>query len=94
MFRNSYKFSYLIAAIIFMQLLCCRGFSQYKVVLPVVNKFETYSNKALQEKLFLHTDKDFYVAGEILWFKIYYVDGASHKPLQLSKSCICRNIEQ
>jgi hypothetical protein len=85
MFRNSYKFSYLITVIIFLQLLCCRGFSQFKVVLPVVNKFEAYSIKALQEKLFLHTDKDFYVAGEILWFKIYYADGASHKPLQLSK---------
>jgi hypothetical protein len=51
----------------------------------IVSKFESYSNKALQEKIFLHTDKDFYVAGEILWFKVYYADGASHKPLYLSK---------
>ncbi|MDP9229383.1 MAG: hypothetical protein M3O67_01775, partial [Bacteroidota bacterium] len=50
-----------------------------------IKKFELYSSKALQEKLFLHTDKDFYVAGEILWFKIYYADGGSHKPLDLSK---------
>ncbi len=41
--------------------------------------------KAVQEKLFLHTDKEFYVAGEILWFKIYYTDGSYHKPMALSK---------
>src|SRR5690349_14846833 len=39
----------------------------------------------LPERIFLHTDKDFYLSGEIIWFKIYQVDGASHKPIQLSK---------
>ena len=33
----------------------------------------------------MHTDKSFYVAGEILWFKIYYVNAIDHKPLQVSK---------
>lgn len=61
------------------------GFSQSGMSASIINRFESYSSKALQEKIFLHTDKDFYVAGEILWFKIYYADGASHKPLQLSK---------
>lgn len=37
------------------------------------------------EKLFGHTDKNFYLAGEILWFKLYYVDGTLHTPLDLSK---------
>lgn len=39
----------------------------------------------LQEKLFVHTDKDVYLPGEIAWFKIYYVDGTFHRPLQLSE---------
>src|SRR4030095_11496195 len=52
---------------------------------PIIAKFRSYSAKAFQEKLFLHTDKDFYTAGEILWFKIYAVDGAFHKPSDLSK---------
>jgi hypothetical protein len=26
-----------------------------------------------------------YTSGEVLWFKIYYVDGAFHKPGGLSK---------
>ena len=61
------------------------GFSQELADPPVIAKFRSYSAKAFQEKLFLHSDKDFYTAGEILWFKIYSVDGAFHKPSELSK---------
>jgi hypothetical protein len=39
----------------------------------------------VHEKLFAHTDKNFYLSGEIVWFKLYYVDGSLHKPLDLSK---------
>lgn len=38
----------------------------------------------LREKIFAHTDKDFYIAGEILWFKLYNVSADSLKPLDLS----------
>jgi len=47
--------------------------------------FEEWRKNNLQEKLYLHTDKDQYMPGEIAWFKIYYVDGSFHKPLQLSE---------
>jgi hypothetical protein len=33
----------------------------------------------------VHTDKNFYLAGELLWFKIYNVDGALYQPVDLSK---------
>lgn len=33
----------------------------------------------------MHTDQSFYLTGEIIWFKLYYVDGAFHQPLDLSK---------
>jgi hypothetical protein len=33
----------------------------------------------------VHTAKTVYLPGEILWFKIYCVDGNDHKPLNLSK---------
>ena len=46
----------------------------------------TLSKKPLREKIFAHTDKDFYVAGEILWFKLYDVDADSLKPLDLSNA--------
>src|ERR1700712_5610677 len=45
---------------------------------------DRYRSEHLQEKLFVHTDKDFYLAGEICWFKLYDVEGSSHHPLDLS----------
>ena len=45
----------------------------------------SYQKQNLQEKIFVHTDKSFYVAGEIIWFKIYNVDGASYQLLDVSK---------
>jgi len=61
------------------------GFSQEFADPPVIANFRSYSAKAFQEKLFLHTDKDFYAAGEIMWFKTYSIDGSFHKPSELSK---------
>lgn len=34
-------------------------------------QFTNSLNERPQEKLFVHTDKDFYLVGEIIWFKIY-----------------------
>jgi hypothetical protein len=51
----------------------------------IQTRFNAYREKAVAEKVYVHTDKGFYLAGEILWFKIYYVDGASNKPYDLSK---------
>jgi hypothetical protein len=48
-------------------------------------KFDTYRQQYLQEKIFVHTDKNFYLPGEICWFKIYNVDASFHKPLNLGK---------
>jgi hypothetical protein len=60
-------------------------FSQQVKNGSAIDKLRSYSGKAYQEKLFLHTDREFYTSGEVLWFKIYYVDGAFHKPGGLSK---------
>src|ERR1700733_10060787 len=56
-----------------------------QVIQEVQNSFNLYKQSALQEKIFVHTDKTTYLPGEILWFKIYCVDGNDHKPLNLSK---------
>jgi hypothetical protein len=48
-------------------------------------QFDTYLQNSLQEKLYLHSDKDIYLAGEICWFKIYSVDAFFNQPLNLSK---------
>ena len=38
-----------------------------------------------QEKVYVHTDKDFYVAGDTLWFRAYVVDASTHEILRRSK---------
>lgn len=56
--------------------------------LPEISqKFNKHQTSSLQEKLFVHTDKGLYLAGELLWFKIYSVDGTFHRPLKLSRVC-------
>src|ERR1700722_4335223 len=56
-----------------------------QVIQEVQNSFNLYKQSALQEKIFVHTDKSVYLPGEILWFKVYCVDGNDHKPLSISK---------
>jgi hypothetical protein len=51
----------------------------------VQNSFNNYKQHALQEKVYVHTDKGAYLTGEIMWFKVYVVDGTYNKPMNLSK---------
>ena len=48
-----------------------KGLCQQDVVELIKSQFDQYSRQHLQEKVFIHTDKSFYLAGEIIWFKIY-----------------------
>ncbi|MBD0277719.1 MAG: hypothetical protein ICV81_07115, partial [Flavisolibacter sp.] len=41
-------------------------------------KFNNYQQQFFPQKVFVHTDKNFYVAGEIIWFTAYLVDGFQH----------------
>ena len=83
--RYFFRCGYFSGVFLFLQLAGYPAFSQDGLSVSIVHKFESYNSKALQEKIYLHTDKDFYLAGEILWFKIYHIDGTFHKPIQLSK---------
>jgi hypothetical protein len=47
--------------------------------------FEKYNKNILQEKIFVHTDKEAYLTGELLWFKIYNTESATNKLLDVSK---------
>jgi len=51
----------------------------------IQKSFDSYRQTALHEKVFAHTDKASYLTGEIIWFKLYVVDGTYHKPLDISK---------
>ncbi len=48
-------------------------------------QFTAYQVNNYNEKIFVHTDKTFYIAGESIWFKIYCVDENFHKPSTISK---------
>ncbi len=47
---------------------------------PLVQKLHDYSRNRPEEKVFLHFDKPYYVAGETVWFKGYITIGADHFP--------------
>ena len=44
----------------------------------IAERFEQQLELYPQEKIHLHTDRDFYVPGEKIWFKAYVVDAQSH----------------
>lgn len=77
-----------IAAIIYLTIMSVNVYAQNNVRVDyLVNRFQQYGVENLQEKLFVHTDRDFYLAGEPLWLKVYSVDGAFHRRLSISKMC-------
>lgn len=52
--------------------------NQALMPVKVLNQFEAdYS----QHKLFVHFDRDEYIAGETIWLKAYLVNAATHEPL-------------
>lgn len=61
------------------------GFGQATTLDSLVQQFDQYATRSLQEKLYVHTDRNFFLTGEILWFKIYCVDGSFHRPMDMSK---------
>ncbi|MEO8860805.1 MAG: hypothetical protein ABI358_05245 [Ginsengibacter sp.] len=51
----------------------------------IQSSLNQYYQNTIEEKIFVHTDKSFYLTGEIAWFKLYVVNAANNKPLNLSK---------
>jgi hypothetical protein len=56
---------------------------------PFINKLTTslseHESKECKEKIYLQTDKSFYISGEIMWFKSYVVDAMRNHFFSLSK---------
>lgn len=64
-----------------------QSFAQTAELNELKQGFEKYKSTVLQEKIYLHTDREFYVAGEYMWFKVYAVDASLHRPLDVSHVC-------
>jgi len=52
---------------------------------PAFDKFDEFRKNNFQEKIYVTTDREFYLAGEIIWFKVYGMDGSLHLPTDLSR---------
>lgn len=84
-YKRSCIFSrYAAGAVLAIFVFCSSSFSQ-SVTEELEKKMADYSQNNPREKIYVHTDKTFYVPGEIIWFKAYVVDGRFHKPIDLSK---------
>lgn len=50
----------------------------------IEDKLVKYRLSYLPEKVFVHTDKEVYAAGETIWMAIYLMDGQTHQPTNIS----------
>ena len=66
-----------LLVILFWSVLVLRGNSQ-----NIDNLLETFETKVSFQKLYLHTDREFYFVGDTLWFAAYLVDARTHIPAQ------------
>jgi len=78
--------------IISITILCCAFTSLHSQILPgtaygqsnlpdsLAFLFRSQLTIFPQEKLYLHTDKPYYISGEKIWFRAYLVDAVTHIP--------------
>jgi hypothetical protein len=80
------KHKNVIYAILTALLIPLTGFGQEDPwITSIKQRFQLYSSKAVQEKIYLHIDRPFYLVGETMWFKAYNVEGTSNSFLGMSK---------
>src|SRR5580704_5166237 len=61
------------------------AFSQPETLDHLGQAYSQYQQTHYQEKIFVHTDKQFYLSGEIIWFKLYTVEAGLFRMSALSK---------
>lgn len=44
----------------------------------ILSRLQEYTSEKYPEKIYVHTDKPFYTAGEDIWFSAYLVNGVTH----------------
>ena len=59
-------------------------FSNDPFITKLKNQLEQYNIQYPQEKIYVHTDRSTYIAGEDIWLKVYLRDAASMLPTEIS----------
>lgn len=52
----------------------------------MLREITEYNSKNFREELFIQTDRDWYIVGEQVWFKVYKLNAYSKKPDNVSKA--------
>ncbi|MDP4222197.1 MAG: hypothetical protein Q8868_02695 [Bacteroidota bacterium] len=53
------------------------GQEQSRVIMSIAQKLNSYCSKIPREEIYVHTDRNDYVAGEEIWFRAYLIDRKS-----------------
>ncbi len=61
------------------------GQAQADQLVNITGKFIKYTQSVPWEEVFVHTDREEYIAGEELWFNVYLIDRQKNKPSSLSR---------
>jgi hypothetical protein len=77
------KYIYLLF-FFFFGLIARPAFAQAGGHSPIEN-FETFYKNNYQESIFVHADKDYYLTGEFVKFKVYCLERLTEKPSRLSR---------
>lgn len=69
-----------IAGVTLTGLLLTAWIADGNVIEQIVGFLTRYSQQYPQQKVYLHTDKPYYVAGDTLWYKAYLLAAATNEP--------------
>lgn len=74
----------------------CLGFAGSNITSleNLISAFEKYNDERVQEKVYLHTDKPYYAAGDDIWFKAYVFDAKTLGPTPKSNLLYVEFLDQ
>ena len=84
MFLNKRKI-FILPALLAFCFLSLPSFCQLQTGAPIYVSQTNKNQEFLQEKVYVHTDRSFYLTGEVIWFKGYVVNAATSRVSSLSK---------
>ena len=58
------------------------GFTQGRIITLdyITDRFDAYCKSVPREEVYIHTDREDYIAGEEMWFNVYVIDRQSSNP--------------